>query len=73
MISNIEKYNRNNKKVEKNIFFRLLMSIILAKNIFISFFFMLILSSCVYRNGLLFSVRNLTEDTLIIVTKKIIP
>lgn len=73
MISNIEKYNRNNKKVEKNIFFRLLMSIILAKNIFISFFSMLILSSCVYRNGLLFSVRNLTEDTLIIVTKKIIP
>ena len=41
--------------------------------IFISFFFMLILSSCVYSNGLLFSVRNLTEDTLIIVTKKIIP
>ena len=47
--------------------------VILAKNIFISFFFMLILSSCVYRNELLFSVRNLTEDTLIIVTKKIIP
>lgn len=73
MISNIENSNRNDIITGKKIFSRLFMNISLYKNVFISFFSMLILSSCVYKDGLQFSVRNLTEDTLVIVTEKIIP